>query len=91
MKTKLKRSGKIFLFIFIPLVLLLALFIFDFVSQPLKIDTGIVTPSETFRDHNAGVWAVKFSPDGTLVVSGSIDSTVIIRDRITGNILQKLK
>jgi WD40 repeat protein len=55
------------------------------------IDTGIAKLSQTFTDHSSSVWSVRFSPDGNVIASGSVDSTVIIRDRRSGAIIHILK
>ena len=41
-------------------------------------------PKTTFRGHNWGVISVAFSPDGTQIVSGSVDYTLKVWDAQTG-------
>ncbi|KIK34100.1 hypothetical protein CY34DRAFT_658933, partial [Suillus luteus UH-Slu-Lm8-n1] len=38
---------------------------------------------EPFRGHTSSVWSVSFSPDGTRIVSGSLDYTVRVWDAAT--------
>jgi len=80
------------LFIIIILLFVIALpFAYMALSRPEFIDTGTAKLANTFTDHKACVWAVRFSPDGNLLASGSVDSTVIIRDKRSGAILHTLK
>ncbi|KAJ9273594.1 hypothetical protein DTO212C5_228 [Paecilomyces variotii] len=39
---------------------------------------------KTFCGHSGSVWSVEFSPNGKLIVSGSVDSTVKLWDTATG-------
>jgi len=44
----------------------------------------------SLNGHNQGVWSVRFSPDGTLLASGSIDKTVKLWDVKTGSEIASL-
>lgn len=46
---------------------------------------------KTLQGHTNGVWSVKFSPDGTLLASGSVDQTVRLWDVATGECLNILE
>jgi WD40 repeat protein len=89
MKTSLKRP--VLFIVIILLIVIVSPFAYLVLSRPELVDTGIAKLSKTFRDHKASVWAVKFSPDGSLIASGSVDSTVIIRNRSSGEVLHTLK
>jgi WD40 repeat protein len=58
---------------------------------PRKVESGLVKAGRVFTEHRAGVWAVKFSPDGQRVASAGIDSAVIVRDRSTGQIIYRFQ
>jgi WD40 repeat protein len=60
-------------------------------NKPTEINSGILQPSKIFKEHSNNVWAVRFTPDGTLIASGGVDSTVKIRSRDAGNVVQTLE
>jgi len=68
---------------------------YDFKGGGVKIfstqgSAGFVCQS-TLRGHTDLVWSVCFSPDGTKIVSGSSDKTVLIWDAASGEQLCSLK
>lgn len=87
MKRTIKRGITI---LFIIIIITIPLFYITLSSPPV-LDSGIVKMSRIFTGHLSCVWAVKFSPDGNLIASCSVDSTVIIQDRKTGLIVKVLK
>jgi WD40 repeat protein len=56
-----------------------------------RIESGLYKLHTTFSGHTSMVRSVKFSPDGKFVVSGSVDSTVMIWNKLDGKIVQTLK
>jgi WD40 repeat protein len=46
--------------------------------RPLQVPSHIFGLDHVFTDHTSDIWAVAFSPDGRLLASGSVDSTVMI-------------
>lgn len=89
MKKTLKRS---LFFFFLAIVCTIAFFAAHdiFYTSP-TVDTGIAKLSKIFREHKAEVWSVRFSPDGRLLASGSVDSTVIIRNSNTGETIRTIR
>jgi WD40 repeat protein len=83
-----KRSVAIFTGVTVSIILLVS--VYFIASRPEIIDNGIVKLSGTFTDHVAPVWVARFSPDGNLVASGSVDSTVIIRAWRNGQVVKLL-
>ncbi len=43
-------------------------------NKPVQVDGGIVLPEKIFEGHTSDLWIVRFSPDGTLIANGSVDS-----------------
>jgi len=56
------------------------------VQQTLQAAGGQIL--RTFSDHSDRVWAVAFSPDGTQLLSGSIDHTLKLWDTRSGQLLR---
>jgi WD40 repeat protein len=83
-----KRAVAIFTGVTVSIILLVSVYLIA--SRPEVIDNGIVKLSGTFTDHAAPVWVARFSPDGNLLASGSVDSTVIIRASRTGQVVKLL-
>src|SRR5687767_1306450 len=77
-----------------PLFLLLAssyILFYHFLRKPSQVVNGSASLYRTFTAHTAGIHAVRFSPGGETLASGSIDSTAKIWRRDDGNTVQDLK
>ena len=90
------NKRKIFRPWFILLISLLMLIVatlayFQFFYKAKRVDSGMVRLERIFRDHKNIVSGVRFSPDDALVLSGSVDSTLIIRERESGKIIRIIK
>jgi WD40 repeat protein len=55
---------------------------YDGTARTWEVATG--KPLVTFAGHDSAVYAVAFSPDGTLVVSGVLDETARVWEAATG-------
>ena len=86
---KTAKNNKKLAIIFAPLVIiLLVLTYYQLLYKAPRADEGIVSLVYTFTGHHDIVQAVSFSPDGNLVASASVDSTVKLWNRETGEIMQ---
>jgi len=65
------------------LIILIALY-YQLLYKPQEVNSGIFILSKTLTGHSSDVWAAKFSADGELFASGSVDSTVRIYNKEGG-------
>jgi WD40 repeat protein len=91
--TQNKSKKKIILWIIsLASLLLICYFLYEGIfKKPKELNSGIVKMEKTFREHTKELWAVRFSPDGKLLASGGVDSTVKIWREDSGQVLQVLK
>jgi len=82
---KMNKGKMIRLTILLLLVLPVAVLTWTALFYHPKEVKGTIRLAKSFRGHKEGVWAVAFSPDSRFLASGSIDSTIIIREVRTGN------
>ncbi len=88
-----KTTRKKILLSGISLIMLAMLFLLlrPIFSGSPTVDSGIVKVTSLFKEHRAEVWTVRFSPDGQLLASCSVDSTIIIRNRATGAVIKTIR
>ena len=60
-------------------------------KKPEELESGIVQPVATFREHTKELWAVRFSPNDSLMASGGVDSTVKIWKPENGQVIHTLR
>jgi WD40 repeat protein len=53
-------------------------------TQTTDVKAEVAHLKKTYNEHNESIWKVQFSPEGKYIASCSIDSTVIIREKETG-------
>jgi WD40 repeat protein len=85
--SKRKLAGKIILVSL--LIIIVALTYYQLWYKPKEINSEIFLLDKTFTGHTSDVWAAKFSPDGNLFASGSVDSTVRIY-KLSGELIRVL-
>lgn len=87
-----KTSKRAFTLFFLILATIVCCFTIQqiFYTSP-TVDTGIARLSRLFSEHKAEVLSVKFSSDDSLLVSGSVDSTIIIRNKFTGQTIRTIR
>jgi WD40 repeat protein len=87
-----RRIKKIVFILFIPLVIIITvLAYFQLFYKSPEVDLGIGKYERTFINHKNIVTAVRFSPDDSLIISGSVDSTIKIWKRESGEIVREIK
>lgn len=94
MSTTLKIRGNKKRFIWLLGFLLLVLCYFTYYQLWYKsklVNSNIFTLEAVLHGHIAEIWTVKFSPNGTWLASGSVDSTIKIWNKDNGNVILTLK
>lgn len=59
--------------------------------QSTEVNSNIFAMQASIPAHTADVWAVKFSPNGKMLASASVDSTVKIWDRESRSLIHTLR
>jgi WD40 repeat protein len=92
-KTKRKyKPGKKILWLVIPLSLLLIyLSYYQLWYHSKQVNSNIYSLNKILAGHTSDIWTTKFSPDGSALASGSVDSTVKIWNKESGKIILIIK
>lgn len=87
-----KSNRKKWLFIGLPPVLIL-LFMgwYQLFYKSKRVEGGFIKPGKVFTAHTAQVRSVRFSPDGEMLASGSVDHTVQIWRKSDREVIRTLK
>ena len=86
------RSKKLILFLVLPLVLVIAILaLYHLFYKSNRVDNGMVQPGVVFNQHTAQLRGVRFDPGGRFVVTGSVDSTVKIWEKESGEVIHVLR
>ncbi|MEO6405085.1 MAG: WD40 repeat domain-containing protein [Ferruginibacter sp.] len=62
-----------------------------FIYQPPKVDSGFVKLRYTFSRHTHIVTGVRFTPNDSLLITGSVDSTLMLWNRATGAVIRTIR
>lgn len=89
-KRTARHNGKIILLV-CAITLLFFVLYQSVWKKPTLISHGMVQLESVFQKHTAPLGAVRFSPDGNLLASGGVDSTVKIWRRNDQSVVHNLK
>lgn len=64
---------------------------YQLLYKPGQVSSNIFKTALIFTGHTNEIWAVQFSPDGNLIASGGVDSTVKVWRRDDGTVVHNLK
>lgn len=79
------------LYVLLPLFILMGILAYYQIwYQPQRVEKGMIKLEKTFIDHRHEVTAVRFSPNDSFIISGSVDSTIKIRNRETGELARTI-
>jgi len=88
---KNKRKRRL-LIILIPLFMVIGvLAYYQLLYKSERVDNGIAKLDRVFDKHMHNVTAVRFSPDDSLLATGSVDSTIKIWKRVSGEMVREIK
>jgi WD40 repeat protein len=93
MKTSFKKYAgkKTILLLLLLMLLVVTAAYYRFCYRSVTVDGGIVKLYKVFSRHTAALRGIRFSPDGKYIASGSVDSTVMIWKKESGEVVQVLK
>ena len=87
-----RKKGKRRLFIVIPFLIIIGILCYyQLLYRSPRVDNGIATLQMVFDKHRNIVTSVRFMPGDSLVVTGSVDSTIKIWKRTSGEIVKEIK
>ncbi|MEO6718918.1 MAG: WD40 repeat domain-containing protein [Ferruginibacter sp.] len=86
------KKRKIWIYILLPLILITGtLSYYQLLYKSPRVNSGIVKLESVFKGHKNLVTAVRFSPDDSLVITGSVDSSIKIWRRANGEIVRLIR
>jgi WD40 repeat protein len=86
----MKRTIRNILFIGLSLLIVLITY-HQFLYKAKRVDSNIFTLSKVLKAHHSHIWSVQFSPNGQLLASGSVDSTIMLWNKNDGSIAHSIK
>ena len=87
--SKSKKIARLLLVIFLLMVLILGYF--QLFYQPKVVNSDMVIASGLFKGHTGKLRGVRFTMDGEIILSSSVDSTIKIWKRASGQVIRTLQ
>lgn len=92
MKNQRSKPRKRTKFLIIFLLILIGLVAYyQFLHRSGQVESNIFKRKAVLAAHNSHIWSTEFSPDGSLLASGSVDSTLKIWNKENGIVVNILK
>src|SRR6185436_14056086 len=86
-----RRRRKSFVILLLLLIIVGFLAYYQLLYRSERVDNGIAKLEMIFDKHKDIVTSVRFSPGDSLIVTSSVDSTIKIWKRATGEIVKEIK
>ena len=88
----IRKKGKRKLFIILPLLIIVGVLAYcQLLYKSERVDNGMATLEKVFDKHKDIVTSVRFSPGDSLLITSSVDSTIRIWRRESGEIVKEIK
>lgn len=92
MATTKNKRRRIWVYLLVPFFIIMCILAYyQLLYQPERVDNGLVKLERIFNGHKDIVTAVRFSPNDSLMITGSVDSTIKIWKRETGEIVKTMR
>jgi len=88
---KNKRTKKVLVLLVPILVIVGILTNYQLLYKSPRVNKGVADLERIFKGHTNIVTAVRFSPNDSLVITSSVDSTIKIWERASGKIVRQIK
>lgn len=87
-----RKKGRTKLYIAIPILIIICILsYYQLLYKSPRVDSGIARLHMSFDKHNHIVTSVRFIPGDSLVVTSSVDSTIKIWRKLSGEIVKEIK
>lgn len=92
MPVVIRKRSKRNLIIFIPLLIIVSILsYYQLLYKSPRVDNGIASLQRIFDKHKSIVTSVRFAPSDSLLVTSSVDSSIKIWKRESGDIVKEIK
>lgn len=88
----MRNRKRVLTYLLIPAFIIIAILAYyQLLYKSKRVDSGIALPDKVFTEHRYIVTAVRFSPGDSLMVTGSVDSSIKIWERGSGKVVQEIR